>query len=46
LAKLGQQIENLILDADVQSGRRLVGDEETWAKAQSSSDRHTLPLAS
>ena len=43
--KLGDQIENLLLDGDVERGRRFVGDQELRLAGDGDGDHHALLLA-
>ena len=45
LLQLTHQIEDLCLDRYVESGRRLVGDQQLWIAGKRHRDHHPLPHA-
>src|SRR3984893_14231027 len=45
LLKVGQQVENLRLDRNVEGGDGLVGDDQLRSKGQGAGDADALPLA-
>ena len=45
LPQVGEQVEDLRLDRDVERGGRLIGDDEVWLAGQRHGDHHPLPHA-
>ncbi len=44
--QLGQQVDDLRSDANVEGGDGFIGDDEFWAKCEGASDSDALPLPS